>query len=163
MTYSYNTDLLMAGGKDQLRMDLGDNAVEGGAETCVLCDEEYEALLLGFGAEVVVWEELGSEGVSLGVYSSSKKRCFPVYRVDKELWIRVKLHCVELVLARFSHQVNTTIDSLSYGFGARASHWLSMKQDLEKELERCTGSGAISSGSRGAGSFGVGIHDNVRG
>ena len=44
-TYTYDPAKMCDGGKDQLRFDLGDTATDGGAETCVLCDEEYEAIL----------------------------------------------------------------------------------------------------------------------
>lgn len=47
MTYSYDPTQIRAGGKDQMRFELGDTYTEGGAETCVLADEEYEAVLAG--------------------------------------------------------------------------------------------------------------------
>lgn len=158
MNYTYNPNLVLAGGKDQLRFELGDTKVEGGSETCVLGDEEYVALLVGFGAERVSLE--GTECYSLGTFSPSKERCFPVYRVDRTLWLRVKLQAVEAILYSFSHQINSSIDTLTYDFGDRATHWLSMKTILEKELERYTGSGAVSSGTCGSGCFGIGLHDN---
>lgn len=158
MKFTYNPNLVLAGGKDQLRFELGDTKVEGGSETCVLGDEEYIALLVGFGAERVAWEE--TEWYSLGSLSPSKARCFPLYRVEKSLWLRVKLQAVEAILYSFSHQINSSIDTLSYEFGNRATHWISMKTMLEKELERYTGGAAISSGTCGSGHFAVGIHDN---
>lgn len=45
MTYTYDPTKMADGGKDQMRFELQDTAVEGGAETCVLCDEEYTALI----------------------------------------------------------------------------------------------------------------------
>lgn len=45
MTYSYDPSQIRARGKDQMRFELGDTQVEGGADTCVLADEEYEAVL----------------------------------------------------------------------------------------------------------------------
>lgn len=162
MKYTYNPNLALAGGKDQLRFELGDTQVSGGAETCSLGDEEYVTLIRDFGGELIVLEQEGETCVSLGKVSPSKRRHFPVYRVDKSLWLQVKIKAVEAILFQFSHQVNTSIDSLSYDFGDRAAHWLSIKNILEKELERYTGGSAISSGTWGLGSFGVGIHDNVR-
>ncbi len=47
MTYSYDPTKIRAGGKDQMRFELGDTCTEGGAETCALADEEYEAVLAG--------------------------------------------------------------------------------------------------------------------
>ena len=45
MTYSYDPTKIRARGKDQMRFELGDTQTEGGADTCVLADEEYEAML----------------------------------------------------------------------------------------------------------------------
>ena len=47
MTYSYDPTQIRARGKDQMRFELGDTQTEGGAETCALADEEYEAMLAG--------------------------------------------------------------------------------------------------------------------
>lgn len=45
MQYTYDPTKMADGGKDQMRFELQDTAVEGGAETCVLSDEEYTALI----------------------------------------------------------------------------------------------------------------------
>ena len=45
MTYSYSPTKIRARGKDQMRFELGDTAIDGGADTCALADEEYEAIL----------------------------------------------------------------------------------------------------------------------
>lgn len=45
MTYSYDPTKIRVRGKDQMRFELGDTVVEYGAESCVLADEEYEAML----------------------------------------------------------------------------------------------------------------------
>lgn len=45
MTYSYDPTKIKARGKDQMRFELGDTQVEGGADTCALADEEYEGML----------------------------------------------------------------------------------------------------------------------
>ena len=47
MTYSYDPTQIRARGKDQMRFELGDTQTEGGADTCALADEEYEAVLAG--------------------------------------------------------------------------------------------------------------------
>lgn len=44
-TYAYDPSKLAGRGKDLMRFELGDTMVEGGQDTCALCDEEYEALL----------------------------------------------------------------------------------------------------------------------
>ena len=43
--YTYDPTKITQGGKDQMRFELGDTMVEGGADTCALCDEEYTALI----------------------------------------------------------------------------------------------------------------------
>ena len=45
MMYSYDPTQIKAHGKDQMRFELGDTLVDGGADTCALADEEYEAIL----------------------------------------------------------------------------------------------------------------------
>lgn len=44
-SYNYNPGKLTEYGKDRMRFELGDTMVEGKAETCALCDEEYQALI----------------------------------------------------------------------------------------------------------------------
>lgn len=44
MTYSYDPTQIRARGKDQMRFELGDTQTDGGADTCALADEEYEAV-----------------------------------------------------------------------------------------------------------------------
>lgn len=44
-TYSYDPTRLNRNGLDQMRFELGDTATETGGNTCILCDEEYLAIL----------------------------------------------------------------------------------------------------------------------
>ena len=44
-TYSYNPANITVDGVDKMRFQLGDTAVDGSADTCVMCDEEYRALI----------------------------------------------------------------------------------------------------------------------
>ena len=55
MTYSYDPTQIRAGGKDQMRFELGDTQVEGGADTCALADEEYNAVLTGLKEGKKAW------------------------------------------------------------------------------------------------------------
>lgn len=50
---------------------------------------------------------------------------------------RAKVKCLEAILMRFAHQVNVSIDGLSYSFAERVKVW----QDLLKQAktEACTG------------------------
>ena len=45
MTYSYCAENIIQNGMDKMRFELGDTMVEGGANTCILCEEEYTAIL----------------------------------------------------------------------------------------------------------------------
>lgn len=44
-TYSYNPANIADNGVDRMRFELGDTSVDGGEETCALCDEEYQAII----------------------------------------------------------------------------------------------------------------------
>lgn len=55
MTYSYDPTQIKARGKDQMRFELGDTQTEGGADTCALADEEYEAMLAGLKEGKKAW------------------------------------------------------------------------------------------------------------
>lgn len=44
-TYTYDPAKINENGKDRMRFELGDTMVEGGAETCALTDEEYNAII----------------------------------------------------------------------------------------------------------------------
>ena len=54
--YSYEPSKIRERGKDQMRFELGDTLVGGGAETCALADEEYEALLAGKKSGKRAWQ-----------------------------------------------------------------------------------------------------------
>lgn len=43
--YTYDPTKIAEGGKDQMRFELGDTMVEGGADTCALQDAEYTAII----------------------------------------------------------------------------------------------------------------------
>ena len=55
MTYSYDPKNIKKHGKDQMRFELGDTQVAGEADTCALCDEEYEAMLEGVSTNRRAW------------------------------------------------------------------------------------------------------------
>lgn len=55
MTYSYDPTQIRARGKDQMRFELGDTQTDGGADTCALADEEYEAVLADLKAGKKAW------------------------------------------------------------------------------------------------------------
>ena len=43
--YTYEPAKITEGGKDQMRFELGDTVTDNGPMTCVLCDEEYQAII----------------------------------------------------------------------------------------------------------------------
>ena len=49
MSYSYDPARLNEYGKDRMRFELGDVMTEGGADTCALTDEEYNAVITEYG------------------------------------------------------------------------------------------------------------------
>lgn len=53
MTYTYCPENITENGIDKMRFELGDTLTEGGADTCVLCDEEYTAML----AQSKTWQK----------------------------------------------------------------------------------------------------------
>lgn len=55
MTYSYDPTKIRERGKDQMRFELGDTVTEGGADTCALSDEEYNAVLEGLKEGKKAW------------------------------------------------------------------------------------------------------------
>ncbi|MCL2215401.1 MAG: hypothetical protein FWB91_00140 [Defluviitaleaceae bacterium] len=55
MTFSYDPTQIRKYGKDQMRFELGDTSVEGGATTCALSDEEYTAMLEGIAHGKRAW------------------------------------------------------------------------------------------------------------
>ena len=55
MTYSYDPMKIRERGKDQMRFELGDTVTEGGADTCALSDEEYDAILDGLKEGKKAW------------------------------------------------------------------------------------------------------------
>jgi len=56
MDYSYDPTKIRARGKDQMRFELGDTYIDGGADTAALADEEYTAVLDGIGNGKRAWK-----------------------------------------------------------------------------------------------------------
>jgi hypothetical protein len=78
VTYTYDPTQIKARGKDQMRFELGDTTVEGGANTCILSDEEYTAMLDGVESTAQAW---GS--AKLGVLQAILYKC--AYLVDTKI------------------------------------------------------------------------------
>lgn len=75
MTYSYCAENITQNGIDKMRFELGDTMTEGGADTCILCDEEYIAML----AQRKTWQKAKIECLKAIVM----KLCYEVdYKVN---------------------------------------------------------------------------------
>ena len=50
-------------------------------------------------------------------------------------WNKAKLRCLEAILMRFAHQVNVSVDGLSYSFAQRVDFWKKLKDELKKDAK----------------------------
>lgn len=49
-------------------------------------------------------------------------------------WKRAKIKCLEAILMKYAHQVNVSVDGLSYSFASRVDFWKKLYDDLKKQL-----------------------------
>lgn len=47
-------------------------------------------------------------------------------------WKRAKIKCLEAILMKYSHQVNVSVDGLSYSFASRVEFWKKLLDELKK-------------------------------
>ena len=47
-------------------------------------------------------------------------------------WKRAKLKCLEAILMRFAHQVDFSMDGISYSFSQRVEFWKQMRDEMRK-------------------------------
>ena len=116
MGYTYDPAQITARGKDQMRFELGDTAVGGGADTCALADEEYEAMLAGA-------------------------------KPGKRAWQGAKLAILDAIVFKLSYQVDTKIDSLSYGLGGRAERFKALRDQVQAETPGGIGAPTMAAGA----------------
>ena len=105
MAYTYTPSNVATYSPDRMRFELGDTMVEGGVETCALCDEEYSAVLSGLPS------------------SPSARQ-----------WKKHKLRCLEAIMRKFAYEPNTKVGPADFKFGDRAKLWKQMYDDLKSEL-----------------------------
>ena len=48
-------------------------------------------------------------------------------------WKRAKVKCLEVILMRFAHQVNVSIDGVSYSFASRVEFWKKLLDAAKRE------------------------------
>lgn len=51
-------------------------------------------------------------------------------------WKKAKLKCLEAILMRFAHQVNVSVDGLSYSFADRVQFWKSLYDEEKKTASK---------------------------
>lgn len=105
LTYTYMPEKIAEYGKDQMRFELGDVMVEGGAETTALSDQEIEAILSCYTSHI------------------------------QKKWKHAKLKLLESICRRFSYEVTEKIGPLSQNLGERAILWRKDYEELKKELK----------------------------
>lgn len=47
-------------------------------------------------------------------------------------WRKAKLKCLEAILMKFAHQVNVSVDGLSYSFSDRVKFWKQLYDEIKK-------------------------------
>lgn len=51
-------------------------------------------------------------------------------------WKKAKVECLKAILMRFSHQVNFSVDGVSYSFSSRVEFWKQMYKEAKAEASR---------------------------
>ena len=51
---------------------------------------------------------------------------------QQKSWKKAKLKCLEAILMKFAHQVNTSVDGLSYSFATRVDFWKQLYDEEKK-------------------------------
>ena len=133
MNYTYDPTKIRERGKDQMRFELGDTNVWGGAETSALSDEEYCTLLDGLNT------------------------------ASKKAWLFVKLTVLEGIMFKLSYMVDTKIDVLQYDLGKRAEQWEKLYEDLRAQyIAQMNVPTMADSAARKPPYFHTGMDDNRR-
>lgn len=77
--------------------------------------------------------ELGDTTFSPGELTAAL--CDEEYRsiiAGAKSWKRAKIRCLEAILMKFAHQVNFSMDGLSYSFSNRVDFWKKLLDELRK-------------------------------
>lgn len=51
-------------------------------------------------------------------------------------WKKAKIECLRAILMRFAHQVNTSVDGLSYSFAERVKFWKELYDETKRESQK---------------------------
>lgn len=114
-TYTYDPTLITQDGIDRMRFELADTEVDGGKQTCALCDEEYNAIIT------------------------------QVLQDQRKGWTRAKLKCLNAIMMRFSVEVDFSAGGGNVSLAQRYERWKALHDTLEKSMAFPTANiGAIS-------------------
>lgn len=80
-------------------------------------------------------------------------------------WRQKKIKCLDAILMRFAHQVDFSVDGVSYSFSQRVDFWKNLRDELKKNsiIAIPTGnSQAMIDGPGGSSYFHTDLHANPR-
>lgn len=80
-------------------------------------------------------------------------------------WKKAKLKCLQAIVMRFAHQVNMSVDGLSYSFAERVKFWKELYEEEKKEASTGVPTAdplSLNGGLGGEPYFYNDMHANVR-
>lgn len=111
MQYTYDPTKITDGGPDQMRFELGDTVIDMEGISSPLCDEEYTAIINKYAAK----------------------------DDPNASWRKAKFKCLEAIMMKFSYEVNTSVDGLSYSLDQRYQRWKDLYDQAKKEQTALSG------------------------
>lgn len=94
--------------------------------------------------------------------SDEEYRC--ILKTTKN-WKKAKLKCLEAILMRFAHQVDFSMDGVSYSFSQRVEFWKQLRDELKKSASMGVPTAnplALNGGLGGEPYFYNDMHANLR-
>lgn len=110
--------------------------------------------------------ELGDTTFSPGELTAAL--CDEEYKAiieQNKSWKRAKIKCLEAILMKFAHQVDFSVDGLSYSFSQRVEFWKKLLDETKKQLSTgvpTADPAALNGGLGGAPYFHNDMHANPR-
>lgn len=80
-------------------------------------------------------------------------------------WKKAKLKCLEAILMRFAHQVDFSMDGISYSFSQRVEFWKQLRDEMRKQASKAVPTAdplALNGGLGGEPYFYNDMHSNHR-
>ena len=126
----------------------------------------YKPELLGKDPLYQMRLELGDTTLAPGeltaALSDEEYRC--ILKTTKN-WKKAKLKCLEAILMRFAHQVDFSMDGISYSFSQRVEFWKQLRDELKKSASMGVPTAdplALNGGLGGEPYFYNDMHANLR-